>query len=110
MKTLKDQNDRRLFLKKAAYVIPTVVGLGYLTQPTASNAMGRRGGGGGHATYVASNEATGSSFKRNCNNGWGNGDDCAPGNSLFNNNAENNNPFDGNPHNKHFPDLPGDIY
>ena len=33
--------------------------------------------------------------KSNCNNGFGNGDQCAPGKSLPNNNAENSNR--GNP-------------
>lgn len=33
--------------------------------------------------------------KLKCNNGFGNGDQCAPGNSLNNNNAENSNR--GNP-------------
>ncbi len=32
---------------------------------------------------------------RSCNNGFGNGDQCAPGNSLPNNNAENS--LTGNP-------------
>jgi hypothetical protein len=35
------------------------------------------------------------SFANSCNNGFGNGDQCAPGNSLNNNNAENS--MGGNP-------------
>ena len=86
MKTLNTQNDRRSFLKKAAYVVPTVMGLGYLIQPTETSAQGRKGGG---KSYVASNRSCGSAFKRFQNNGWGNGDDTAPGRSRFKNNAEN---------------------
>ncbi|GIU00030.1 hypothetical protein TSL6_05360 [Sulfurovum sp. TSL6] len=43
--------------------------------------------GAGMATLMM---PTVSSAISSCNNGWGNGDQCAPGNSLPNNNAENN--------------------
>lgn len=43
--------------------------------------------GAGMATLMT---PTVSSAISSCNNGWGNGDQCAPGNSLPNNNAENN--------------------
>ena len=62
---------RRNFLKKAGkfaiYTPPALM--------VMSNAS---------AKYV---KATTGNLK--CNNGWGNGDQCAPGNSLNHNNAEN---------------------
>ncbi len=58
--------SRRSLLKKA-YVAPAVVALGTMTLST---------------------EMSGSSSLQN--NGWGNGDQSAPGNSLPHNNAENN--------------------
>lgn len=46
-KTTDVKVERRAFLKKAAYVVPTIVGLGYLSD---ANAMGHRGGRG-HVTF-----------------------------------------------------------
>jgi len=59
--------SRRKILKKA-YVAPTLIALGSMTLTTSLNA--------------------GSSSLQN--NGWGNGDQKAPGNSLYKNRAENN--------------------
>ena len=41
------------------------------------------------ALMIMSNASATSVNTSNCNNGFGNGDQCAPGNSLPNNNAEN---------------------
>lgn len=43
--------------------------------------------GAGMATLMTPTLSTASNYK--CNNGWGNGDQCAPGNSLPVNQAEN---------------------
>ena len=43
--------------------------------------------GAGMATLMTPTLSTAGNYK--CNNGWGNGDQCAPGNSLTHNQAEN---------------------
>lgn len=43
--------------------------------------------GAGMATLMTPTLSTASNYE--CNNGWGNGDQCAPGESLFVNQAEN---------------------
>lgn len=69
--------SRRILLKKA-YVTPTLIALGTMTLTTSLKGSSSLSGG---------------------NNGWGNGDQDAPGNSGSNNNAENNQ--NGNSHKKH---------
>ncbi|WP_456380966.1 hypothetical protein [Hydrogenimonas sp.] len=39
---MKIEIERRSFLKKSAYVVPTIIGLGYLGNPSSANAMGCR--------------------------------------------------------------------
>lgn len=72
MSSVNENQSRRSFLKKAAYAAPVMVALGALST-TAS--------------------AAGSSFPvkpvKPGNNGFGNGDQTAPGASLNNNAAEN---------------------
>ncbi len=46
--------------------------------------------GAGMAALMTPGASTAGNYTRpKCNNGWGNGDQCAPGNSLPHNNAEN---------------------
>ena len=84
MKTLKGKDkslDRsRRKVVKLAYTMPALIGLGMLV-PTESEAK-RHGRGGRH-------HGSCSSIRRHCNNGWGNGDQGAPGKSYWHNNAEN---------------------
>ncbi len=70
-----DCNESRRDLLKKAYVAPAIVALGSMTLTT---------------------NLSGSSSLQN--NGWGNGDQTAPGHSLPNNDAENN--LHGKYHNK----------
>lgn len=49
--------------------------------------VGKYAIGAGMATLMTPTLSTAGNY--GCNNGWGNGDDCAPGNSLFHNQAEN---------------------
>ena len=58
--------EKRKFMDKCGKYAIVGAGMATLMMPTASSAIS------------------------SCNNGWGNGDQCAPGNSLPNNNAENN--------------------
>ena len=79
--------SRRNILKKA-YVAPAIVALGSMTFATDSSASGHAHKNGGSSLSCGSG-----------NNGWGNGDQRAPGNSLYHNRAEND--HDGKSHRKH---------
>jgi len=72
-------NTSRRSLLKKIYVAPAVIALGSMVLTTNVNGA--------------------SSLSKKGNNGWGNGDQSAPGNSLNNNNAENNKA--NNPHKIH---------
>lgn len=67
---------RRGFLKKSAYISPVLIALGSLN----AHASGSRGDDS--SSGIRSSTLHG-------NNGWGNGDQCAPGNSQNHNSAEN---------------------
>ncbi len=103
MKTLKNNQvldqSRRQLLKKV-YVAPVVVALGTMALSSPAAAMSRRGGGGesyhssgteqGHSIVKIQSHGQkrgGSSLHQD--NGWGNGDDRAPGRSGPHNQAEN---------------------
>jgi len=49
--------------------------------------VGKYAIGAGMATLMTPTLSTAGNY--GCNNGWGNGDQCAPGNSLIHNQAEN---------------------
>lgn len=67
----KSIDEKRRSLLKKAYVAPTVIALGTLVTPNTGN-------------------ASSSLSTKHKDNGWGNGDDPAPGNSKHHNRAENN--------------------
>ena len=66
--------DKREFISKFGKYTAVSVGMATLMTPTLSTAK----------NYSAS---------AGCNNGWGNDDQCAPGNSLTHNQAENTIPL-----------------
>ncbi|MDO9208056.1 MAG: hypothetical protein Q7T91_07365 [Sulfuricurvum sp.] len=70
---------RRGFLKKSVYMAPALMMLGSLNSYAHSN--------GDSKSHTNSKGPGNSSLKGN--NGYGNGDQCAPGNSLNHNGAEN---------------------
>lgn len=45
----KQLNERRSFLKKAAYVAPAIIALGTLTEASAGNGNGNNGNGNGNS-------------------------------------------------------------
>lgn len=63
---IKEKTTRRDILKKASFAIPTIVTLS-----------------------LAETQVKASGIRVKGNNGWGNGDQSAPGGSLPNNSAEN---------------------
>jgi len=83
--------SRRGFLKKSVYIAPALIALGQLSANATYGSYSNGGnscdsnshGGGSHSGVK------GCASKLNANNGWGNGDQCAPGNSGSHNNAEN---------------------
>lgn len=68
---MNNAESRRNFLKKAAYAAPAVVALGGLSAQAHS-----------HGSSLGNTRST-------ANNGFGDGDQTAPGNSGSNNGAEN---------------------
>ncbi|SLN58962.1 hypothetical protein ROA7450_03038 [Roseovarius albus] len=56
---------------------------------------------------VAKSSASGVKYKPKCNNGFGNGDQCVPGQSGPHNNAENQGANAGNPNPNGVPNAPG---
>lgn len=97
---------RRSFLKRSVYVAPALIMLGELSAHANANCQG---GGGHHGDSHGHNGGNGGGYAastlnckpaNNChkgNNGWGNGDQDAPGKSLHHNNAENNHNGKSNP-------------
>ncbi|MFA6189061.1 MAG: hypothetical protein WC680_07255 [Sulfuricurvum sp.] len=79
--------SRRGFLKKSAYMAPAIMMLGSLNAYANSNGDSK---GPGSSTLKACKE----------NNGFGNGDQNAPGNSLHHNGAENDTSAGSNAKNK----------
>lgn len=79
--------SRRGFLKKSVYMAPVIIMLGSLNA---------------YATDKGDSKAPGNSTLKACkqNNGFGNGDQNAPGNSLNHNGAENDTTSDKNAKNK----------
>ncbi len=67
--------EKRAFMKKCGKYAAVGAGMATLMTPTSVLQSGN---------YGSTTHSSG------CNNGWGNGDDCAPGKSLFHNQAENN--------------------
>lgn len=80
--TSVDSTKREFMVKAGKYAV-VGAGMATLMTPGASSA----------GNYVH--------YKLKGNNGWGNGDDYAPGNSLDHNNAENG----GGSHPKHGPSI-----
>jgi hypothetical protein len=75
---------RRDFLKQTVYVVPTIMMLGSLNVYAHDNQCDS----GHHSNSKGPRGASNLSCHKG-NNGYGNGDQDAPGNSLNNNNAEN---------------------
>jgi len=103
-----DQSRRKLL--KKAYVAPVVVALGTMVLVSPSEAVSKKGGdtAGKYAGgYQGNPQADSSDYRRDRygssslhqDNGWGNGDDSAPGESGPHNNAEND--IDGRTHRNH---------
>jgi len=88
----KEFNARRNFLKKAVYTAPVLIVLGSL-DAKASDGDDTHGGNysnqGASTLSSCSNNHSDNSKHKYQNNGWGNGDQDAPGNSLNHNSAEN---------------------
>ncbi|MDD2837511.1 MAG: hypothetical protein PHX59_01005 [Sulfuricurvum sp.] len=96
---------RRSFLKRSVYVAPALIMLGELSAHASGNCHNAGGHHeGSHGHNGSGNAASTLNCKpvNNChkgNNGWGNGDQDAPGKSLHHNNAENNHNGKENPNN-----------
>ena len=108
MKTIDTCDKSRRKLLKKVYSTPVVAVLGTMSLKSSAEAMGKK---------VESTSSTAGDYGRNDyqehtqhhnkygssslheDNGWGNGDDSAPGNSGRNNNAEND--YDGRNHRNH---------
>lgn len=78
--------SRRFFLRKTAYIAPVLVMLGSLNAQACET-------GHNHGSDKTASSLQPHNNCKSCdhkgNNGWGNGDQNAPGNSLTHNNAEN---------------------
>lgn len=74
--------SRRRFLKKSVYMAPALILLGSLNSYASGN---------GDSKSHTNSRAPGNSTLKGCkeNNGWGNGNQNAPGHSGSHNNAEN---------------------
>jgi hypothetical protein len=93
-----EQNDavesRRGFLKKSVYMAPAIIMLGSLNSYASENRDSKS-----HTSSKGPKGASTLSCKKG-NNGFGNGDQNAPGNSLKHNGAENDTTAGKNAKNK----------